>query len=194
VSHSHGREQPDDDALLIVRVGEGDIEAYRELVWRHAERLHHFALRLLRNSADAEDVVQETFLRLWLHATEYTPTARVATWLHRIAHNLALDRLRKLRHFEELDDASEHMQIADPQPDILEVRRDAEGLHRALDALPVRQAAAMVLVHINGLSGKEASEVLDVSEGALESLLARARRNLKARMGNLSGADSGGIQ
>jgi RNA polymerase sigma-70 factor (ECF subfamily) len=77
---------------------------------------------------------------------------------------------------------------------MLEVKRDAETLHRALDALPVRQAAAMVLVHLNGLSGKDASEVLGVSEGALESLLARARRNLKARMGNLSVADSGETQ
>ena len=134
------------------------------------------------------------FLQLWLHAADYTPTARVATWLHRIAHNLALDRLRRLRHFEELDDDSEPTQGAEPQPDTLELKRDAEALHHALDALPVRQAAAMVLVHLNGLSGKEASEVLDVSEGALESLLARARRNLKARMGNLPGADSGEIQ
>jgi len=194
VSHSHGREQPDDDALLIVRVGEGDADAYRDLVRRHAERLHLFVLRLLRNSADAEDVVQETFLRLWLHATDYKPTARVATWLHRIAHNLAFDRMRSLRQFEEIDDDSDPTQGDGPQPDILDVKRDAETLHRALDALPVRQAAAMVLVHLNGLSGKEASEVLDVSEGALESLLTRARRNLKARMGNLSGADSGGIQ
>ena len=77
---------------------------------------------------------------------------------------------------------------------MFEVKRDAEALHRMLDGLPVRQVAAMVLVHINGLSGKEASEVLDVSEGALESLLARARHNLKARMGNQSGADSGETQ
>jgi len=194
VSHSYGREQPDDDALLIVRVREGDAEAYRELIRRHAERLHHFTLRLLRNAADAEDVVQETFLRLWLHATDYKPTARAATWLHRIAHNLALDRLRNLGRFEEFDDEFDLTQGAEPQPDTLEVKRDAETLHRALDALPVRQAAAMVLVHLNGLSGKDASEVLGVSEGALESLLTRARRNLKARMGNLSGADSGETQ
>ncbi len=191
MSHSPGKEQPDNDALLVARVGEGDAEAYRELVRRNAGRLYHFALRLVRNSADAEDVVQESFLRLWLHATDYTAPVRVTTWLYSIAHNLALDRFRNRKHTEEFDDESELSQNAEPQPNLLEAKLDAEALHRALDGLPRRQAAALVLVHLNGLSGKEASNVLCVSESAMESLLARARRNLKARMGNLSSADSG---
>ncbi len=194
MSHSHGREQLEDNSLLVVRVGEGDAQAYRELIRRHAERLHHYALRLLRNSADAEDVIQDTFLRLWLHASDYIPSARVTTWLHHIAHNLALDRLRNRKYSEELDDDSEPANVPEPQLDQLEAKRDAEALHRALDALPARQAAALVLVHLNGLSGKEASEVLGVGETAVESLLARARRNLKARMGNLPGTDFGDFQ
>lgn len=194
MSHSHGKEQTDSDSLLVMRVGEGDEPAYRELVQRHAEKLHRYALRLLRNAADAEDVVQETFLRLWLHATDYIPSARVATWLHRIAHNLAVDRLRSRKHTEELADDFELANVPDPQFEQLESKRDAQALHQALDALPARQAAALVLVHLNGLSGKEASEVLGVGETAVESLLARARRNLKARMGNLPGTDSGDFQ
>jgi RNA polymerase sigma-70 factor (ECF subfamily) len=175
-------------------VGEGDAKAYRELIRRHAEKLHHYALRLLRNSADAEDVIQDTFLRLWLHATDYVPSARVATWLHRIAHNLAVDRMRNRKPLEVSDDNIELTQFTELQLDQLDAKRDAEALHRALDALPARQAAALVLVHLNGLSGKEASEVLGVGETAVESLLSRARRNLKARMGNLSRSDSGETQ
>jgi RNA polymerase sigma-70 factor, ECF subfamily len=194
VSQSRGREQLEDDSLLVVRVGEGDAKAYRELVRRHAEKLHHYALRLLRNSADAEDVIQDTFLRLWLRATDYMPTARVATWLHRITHNLALDRLRSRKYTEELADESELAHIPESQSDQLETKRDAEALHQALDALPSRQAAALVLVHLNGLSGKEASEVLGVGEAAIESLLARARRNLKAQMDKLPSAGSGDSQ
>lgn len=190
--HARDREQPDDDALLVVRVGEGDAGAYRELVRRHAERLHHFTLRLLRNDADAEDVVQDTFLRLWLCASEYIPTARVATWLHRIAHNLAMDRLRSRKQFDKFDDDFElSSSNSASQPDLLDIKRDAEALYRALDTLPVRQTAALVLVHLNGLSGREACEVLGVTETLLESLLARGRRNLKGRMEGASAADSG---
>lgn len=194
MSYSHSREQLEDDLLLVVRVGEGDAQAYRKLVQRHAEQLHHYAVRLLRNSADAEDVVQETFLRLWLHATDYTPSARVTTWLHRIAHNLAIDRLRSRNSLEASDEGFELTQIPEPKPDQLEAKLDAAALHRALDALPARQAAALVLVHFNGLSGQEASEVLGVGEGAVESLLARGRRNLRARMGKPFDATHGDSQ
>jgi RNA polymerase sigma-70 factor, ECF subfamily len=192
VIHARNREQPDDDALLVVRVGEGDAGAYRELVGRHAERLHHFTLRLLRNEADAEDVVQDTFLQLWLRASEYLPTARVATWLHRIAHNLAMDRLRSRKQFEEFnDDFKLSNSNSASQPDLLDAKRDAESLYRALDTLPLRQTAALVLVHLNGLSGREACEVLGVTETLLESLLARGRRNLRVRLEGASAASSG---
>jgi RNA polymerase sigma-70 factor, ECF subfamily len=193
VFHSRDREPCDeDDAQLIVRVGEGDANAYRELVRRHAERLHHFVLRLVRNDADAEDVVQDTFLRLWLHAAQYAPSATGATWLHRIAHNLALDRMRSRKQVGELDDDFEVSQPnAAPQPALLDAKRAAEALYRALDTLPVRQAAALVLVHLNGLSGKEACEVMSVGETQLESLLARGRRNLKVRMVDLPNCNPG---
>jgi RNA polymerase sigma-70 factor (ECF subfamily) len=193
VIHVRAREHPDDDALLVVRVSEGDAEAYRELVVRHAEPLHHFTLRLLQNDADAEDIVQDTFLRLWLRASEYVPTGRVTTWLHRIAHNLAMDRLRGRQQFDSLDDNFElSSSNSASQPNLLDAKRDAEALYRALDVLPVRQTAALVLVHLNGLSGKEACEVLGVTETLLESLLARGRRNLKVRMAGASLTNSGG--
>ncbi|HEY3235167.1 MAG TPA: sigma-70 family RNA polymerase sigma factor, partial [Polyangiaceae bacterium] len=77
-----------DDEQLIQKVAGGDASAYRELVLRHGARLHHFALRVTGSAAEAEDVVQETFLRLWQRARDYSPRARVTTWLHRIALNL----------------------------------------------------------------------------------------------------------
>jgi RNA polymerase sigma-70 factor (ECF subfamily) len=184
VFYSRDREQcSDDDAQLIVRVGEGDADAYRELVRRHAGRLHQFVLRLVRNEADAEDVVQDTFLRLWLRAVQFVPSASGATWLHRIAHNLALDRVRSRRRVDEFQDDLELPQSnTAPQLALLDAKRNAEALYRALDTLPVRQAAALVLVHLNGLSGNEACEVMGISDTQLESLLARGRRNLKVRV------------
>jgi RNA polymerase sigma-70 factor (ECF subfamily) len=181
VSHSQLIETRDEDAALVLRVGEGDVGAYRELVARYAPQLLRFATRVLRDPAEAEDVVQETCLRLWQHAREYTPRARVTTWLHRIAHNLAVDRLRARGRLKPLPDEDEDaMPESARQPSLIDEKRRLLALDAALAELPERQAAALTLVHLHGLSGKEAAEVLGVGAEALESLLSRARRALKA--------------
>ena len=172
---------PDDDAALVLRVGEGDVGAYRELVRRYAPKLSRFAERLLRDASEAEDVVQETFLRLWQRARDYTPDARVTTWLHRITHNLAVDRLRARGRLKPLPD-EEDMPISARQPSLIDEKRRVVALNDAIAALPERQAAAVTLVHLHGLSGKEAADVLGVGAEAVESLLARARRTLKAEL------------
>jgi RNA polymerase sigma-70 factor (ECF subfamily) len=175
------REASNDDAALVVRVSEGDVPAYRELVRRHAGKLSHYARRVLRDETEAEDVVQEACLRLWQRAADYSPTARVTTWLHRIVHNLAVDRLRARGRYQAF--AEEDMEpISAPQARSLEAKRQVHSLEVALNALPERQAAALVLVHVDGLSGSEAAHVLGVSEEAVESLLARGRRTLKAHL------------
>jgi RNA polymerase sigma-70 factor (ECF subfamily) len=169
--------------LLVLRVGEGDREAYQELLKRYASRLHHFALRLTRNAAEAEDIVQETFMRVWVHAADYDPKARATTWLHRIAHNLAVDRLRARGRLVELEEDAEPVSASRSPAVLVDSKRQAEALHRALDALPERQATAIVLVHLHGLSGKEAAEVMGIGAEAVESLLARGRRALKSELG-----------
>jgi RNA polymerase sigma-70 factor (ECF subfamily) len=179
VSHSQPNEERDDDAALVLRVGEGDVGAYRELVTRYAPLLLRFATRLLRDEAEAEDIVQETCLRLWQHARDYTPRARVTTWLHRIAHNLAVDRLRARGRLKPIPD-EDAMPESARQTSLIEEKRRALALDAALAALPERQAAALTLVHLHGLSGKEAADVLGIGAEALESLLARGRRALKA--------------
>ena len=183
MSHSQLIETRDEDAALVLRVGEGDVGAYRELVARYAPQLLRFAARVLRDPAEAEDVVQETCLRLWQHAREYTPRARVTTWLHRITHNLAVDRLRargRLKPLPDEDEDEDAMPESARQPSLIDEKRRVLALDAALAELPERQAAALTLVHLDGLSGKEAAEVLGIGAEALESLLARARRALKA--------------
>src|SRR5688572_28491633 len=142
VAESEHKELPSDDAELVSRVGDGDVPAYRELVRRHAPNLRRFAGRLLRDDTEAEDVVQETFLRLWQRAADYTPAARVGTWLHRIAHNLSVDRLRARGRLTALDDddagAASARQLA-----LLDEKRRVEALDLALAALPARQGAAV---------------------------------------------------
>jgi RNA polymerase sigma-70 factor (ECF subfamily) len=179
-AHSQRPDEPGDDAELVLRVGGGDVGAYRELVRRHAPKLLRFAARLLGDASEAEDVVQETCLRLWQRAGEYSPDARVTTWLHRIAHNFAVDRLRKRGRSAPFEE--EELPVSAPQPVALDEARRARALEQALSELPRRQALALVLVHLHGLTGVEAAEVLGVGVEALESLLARGRRSLKQRL------------
>ena len=189
--HSQPTAVPDDDAQLVLRVGEGEVGAYRELVRRHAPLLLRFVARMLKDEAEAEDVVQETCLRLWQHASEYTPKARVTTWLHRIAHNLAVDRLRARGRLEPLPD-SEHMPDSARQPSLIDEKRRALALSDALAELPERQATAIVLVHLHGLTGAEAAHVMGIGEEALESLLSRGRRALKGQLTGTLAAGTGG--
>ena len=86
-----------DEVQLIELVASGDVRAYRQLVDRHLRGIHAFAHRMLGSRAEAEEVSQETFLRLWEHAGRYVPSAKPSTWIYRIAHNLCIDRLRRRR-------------------------------------------------------------------------------------------------
>lgn len=173
-----------DDAELMEAVGRGDPGAYRELVQRHLRGIHAFAYRMLGSRAEAEEVCQESFLRLWTAGKTYRARAKPSTWLYRIAHNLAVDRLRRRR--ESSDTA-----LIEAAPDSVCVTRAldhehvARAVERALAELPERQRAAVTLVHYQGMSGAEAAEVLGVKLRALESLLARGRRQLRERLQSL---------
>lgn len=170
--------QEDPDAALMPRIADGDAAAFRLLVDRHADRLLAFSKRMLGDGAGAEDVVQDTYLSLWRKAGTWTPQARVSTWLYRIARNAALDRLRRRKPTVDPEDVV--LIDTGPAPDRgLDDAATATAVRDALDALPERQRAAIVLVHYEGLSGADASSALDISVEALESLLSRGRRALR---------------
>lgn len=163
---------------LMRRVAEHDIAAYRELVETYLPRIARFAERSLGNKAEAEDVAQETFLRLWTAAAGFTPQARPSTWLYRIAHNLCVDRFRKRGRETELSEAPG----ADRPSGLYARKQTSEAVQKALAELPDRQRAAIGLVHYEGLAAQEAANVLEISVEALESLLSRARRSLRERL------------
>jgi len=176
-----GASEDDPDAALMPRIAEGDAAAYRALVDRHADRLLAFAERLVGDRASAEDVVQDAYLAVWRTAARWTPSAKVSTWLYRIARNAALDRLRRRRPSVD----PETVTLIDPTdgPERgLSRRETASAVRRAIDALPERQRTAIVLVHYERRSGADAAEVLGVSVEALESLLSRGRRALRAAL------------
>ncbi len=171
----------DDDALVAL-VASGDAGACRELAARHLDRIVAFAYRMVGSHADAEDVAQETFVRLWTHAADWRPGGpRLTSWLHRVALNLCHDRHRRHRE-QPLETAADP---EDPTPSAgerLASRDVVDHVRAALDTLPERQRAAIALCHYQELGNLEAAEALEISVEALESLLARGRRTLRARL------------
>ncbi|GIK99450.1 MAG: RNA polymerase sigma factor [Alphaproteobacteria bacterium] len=172
---------PDDpDLPLLRRIAAGDGPACAALVDRHLPRMVALGWRMLGSRAEAEEVAQEVFLRVWQNAAGWQPKrARFSTWLHRVAVNLCLDRLRRRREvgLEEAGDPPGD----DPHPGReLQRRAVAERVQAALGRLPERQRAAIVLCHFQELGNAEAAEVMEVGVDALESLLARGRRKLRA--------------
>ena len=179
----------DADDELVRRAGEGDTAAVQALVARKLRRMLALAERMLGDPAEAEDVAQETFFRLWRHAPRWRPgAARLDTWLHRVALNLCYDRLRRRRERPTADPP----ETADPgpAPDRGLLAADVgRRVGAALQALPPRQREAIVLCHYQELGNIEAAGVMGVSVEALESLLSRGRRALKGSLADLAGPD-----
>lgn len=172
----------DPDTTLIERVGRGEPAATRMLVAAKLPRVLSLATRMLRDTGEAEDVAQEAFVRVWRNAGAWQPgRARFDTWLHTVVLNLCRDRLRRRR--EVTSDAVPD--TADPTPDaeagLIEAERSS-AVASAIAALPERQREAILLVHYQDMFGADAASVLNISVEALESLLARGRRSLRARL------------
>ena len=166
------------DHDLMGRVAQGDGRAFQTLVRRHAGRAHGLARRLLGNDALAEEIVQDAFLRVWINAPRWRPQAAFRTWLYRIVINLCLNAKRRPSDLP-LAAAGDP---ADPHADAgtaLEERERDRALAAAVDALPARQRAAIVLTYQEGLSNAEAAAVLDTSVSGVETLLVRAKRALR---------------
>jgi RNA polymerase sigma-70 factor (ECF subfamily) len=138
---------------------------------------------MLGDAAQAEDVVQETFLRLWSRADRFRPEkAKLSTWLHNIAHNLCIDGFRSAKRMTYTDTPDDLAREGDdPQTRRSEAERAAR-VRDAIAALPERQRSALLLCHYQGLSNRDAAEILDVSVDALESLLSRGRRTLRQQL------------
>lgn len=172
--------QRDEEDELVRRVADGDRSAFRELVTAHQRALSAYAQRMLGDRTAAEDVVQETFLRLWLRAGRFRPDrARLTTWLHNIAHNLCVDDFRRGARLDYGVEPNASALQTEEATVMHERDEEQRRLRAAVAALPERQRSALLLCHFQGLSNRDAAHILEVSVDALESLLARARRALK---------------
>jgi RNA polymerase sigma-70 factor, ECF subfamily len=167
------------DEHLLAQISARDQRALRILMARHMRRALRLAQASTGSAADADDIAQEAFVRVWHHAGSFNPRiARFTTWFYRIVVNLAVDRLRRPRA-EALELAAEVASDApDPLADLV-AREEQTILNGALAQIPERQRTAIALFHFEGLSGREGAEVMNLSERAFESLLIRARAALK---------------
>ena len=167
------------DESLMGLVAQGDQRAFRILMGRHMTLAIRVAQRVVGNAAEADDIGQDAFLRVWRRAASFDPrVARFTTWLYRVVLNLALDRIRKPSHAS-IDQAAE-VRSDDPEPVTLMIAdEERRMIAAAMATLPERQRAAIVLFHMEGLGGRDGAKSMNVSEKAFESLLVRARSALK---------------
>lgn len=176
--------QASDDRLLASVAG-GDQRAFSQLVSRHGERARALALRFTGSAADAEDIVQHAFLAAWRGAADWqSGRAQFSTWLHRVVVNRCIDnaRRRSLRAWLPLADTAPYPS-ADPDAEsIVEARGRLAQVRRDIVDLPPRQRAVLLLSVMQERSNQEIAELMQMSVGAVEQALVRARRRLREKM------------
>lgn len=169
----------DGDAELLRAIAGGDRSAFDRLSRRHLDHAYGVALRMTGSRADAQDVVQDVFLRLWQRPDAWRPgQAQFSTWLYRVVVNRCLDLKRRPKGTD-LDSVEEPQ---DPDANAEDSLLDAErnrALDSAVNQLPERQKAAIVLTYTAGLRNAEAASAMDISVKAFEALLVRAKRELR---------------
>lgn len=196
-----------EEAQLVALVTQGDSRAFAELVQHHLPAIETYARRILVDESLAQDIAQDTLLVLWQRSAEFKPEkARLTTWLHRVAHNRCIDFLRRQKRetliasnelvarqegtantvCEVSGEVSEIASLPLQAPAISEASSASDARISSLDAalrqLPESQRTALVLTYYQNLSNREVATVINASTRAVESLLCRARSNLKKQL------------
>ena len=183
----------DQDLELMLRVRRGDAESFEVLLGRYRGPLVSFFVRMVRDHGLAEDLAQEAFLRVYQARHRYQPEARFTTWLYRIATNLALNAIRDRKpmvphggiEFEDGEGESETARLADERPTAEQQMMESDRarlIREAVEDLPEKQCAAVVLHKYQNVDYRQISKILGVSESAVKSLLFRAYESLRARL------------
>ncbi len=181
------------DDELMTRIATGDEEAFRLLVERWESQVHAFLWRMTGSREEAEDLTQDTFVKVYANARRYRPEDRFRSWLFRISGNLVRSwaRRRKIVGWIRYDPDIHDQPSVEPAPDAgLTADETSRVVQKALAGLPERQRQALVMRRYHELSQREIAEALDTTEGAVESLLVRAldgmRKSLIPQTGELN--------
>jgi RNA polymerase sigma-70 factor (ECF subfamily) len=175
---------PKSDAILLRKVKDGDSAATRILVDQYLDRIVNYGTRMLGDRAEAEDVAQEAFLRLWRNLDKWRAEKPVIHWLQRVTYNLCIDRLRKKKPVN-IEDIAEPADPFENPARSLHQMQVSTAVNAAIEKLPDRQRAAIVFAHQEGLSNIETAEIMEISVEAVESLLSRGHRGLRSLLEDL---------
>lgn len=178
---------------FLDRLKQGDEATFHQLVRHHQQIVVNTCYRFLLNREDAEDVAQDVFCEVFQSIRSFKGQCRLSTWIYRIAINRSLDYLRKVKRQKrggnmrrvEWEDSRDELDFVTDgkQPDtIFDEQERLMVMRRAMQELPRKQQIAFVLRHVDGFSQKEIAAVLDMSEGAVESLISRAKAGLRKRL------------
>lgn len=170
----------------------GDQTAFAEIVELYKDKIFHLAYRMLSNRHEAEDVVQETFLRVYKNLDRYDPHQKFSTWIYRIATNLCIDRLRKRKPTYSLDADTNDQEGSDaysfipsdnqtPESEYL-LSETQQLIHQAIDTLPAKYKSVMVLRYLQELSLQEISDVLGMPVTTIKTRVHRGREFLRKKL------------
>lgn len=178
------------EAAVVRRVLEGDVNAYEELVLAYEKNVYNLALRMVGNAQDAEDMAQEAFLKAYNSLSGFRGDSKFSVWLYRIVNNVCLDHLRRQnrRQASSLsveDDEGEESQLDIPDESqspeaLLERSLTKDAVRRGLQTLPAEQRQILLLREIQGMSYEEIGQCLDLEPGTVKSRIFRARKRLCA--------------
>ena len=174
----------EEDQQLMLLIANGNKNAFTVLATRYSNQIIQFACRYVGSRTEAEDVAQETLIRLWKHAVSWQPQGySLRSWLYRITYNLCIDEIRKRKPVSELKYDSQAVAKEQPDSEVYGQQKDVI-VKTALNELPERQRTAINLCVYQALSNQEAADTMGVTVEALESLLARGRRKLRKDLRN----------
>ncbi|MBF0523223.1 MAG: sigma-70 family RNA polymerase sigma factor [Candidatus Omnitrophica bacterium] len=187
------------DEILISEYQQGNAQALEELFGRYKKAIFNYALRLLGDRADAEDIVAESFMILVTNKMAYQPQAKFSTWFYRVAHNMAISRIRRRKYsvsmwFKKNDgDDFEEWDVADtkdlPQEELIKKEKNL-AVRKAIQKLPEDQKEALILREYQELSYHEISVILDCSLENVKILIFRAREALRTELASVMSEDS----
>ena len=172
---------PEPEIEWMARIRDGDMEAFRCLVEAHQARVVGTISKMLGSDAEAEDLAQQVFIRIWKSAPRYRPTAKFTTWLFRITRNLVFNELRRKRHFvDQADEMPELAERRDQEPDKVLMEGELQSaIQNAIDQLPESQRLAIILRRYEGMAYEEIAAVMGTTVPAVKSILFRARAELR---------------
>ena len=180
---------------FIQKLQSKDESAFRELIFLFKDKIFNTAIGILQNEHNAEEITQEVFIEVYRSIKNFKSDSTLSTWIYKITINKSLDFIRKAKRNKRFGTVVNLLKEESNEPIVhpknffhpgivLEQKEKSKILFAAIDQLNERQKTCFVLKYVEGLSQKEISEVMECAEGAVESILSRAKENLRKILGN----------